>query len=303
MYLATDLHGHSRFSDGTAEPEDFMDARHRAGVHIVALTDHDIFAGVPQAAATAEAHGQLLIPAMEATSFIHFGQSNAEQLHILAYFPPRMLQDGSLFQTFLYRRGLHVQQRWRDFVLTFLDALPTSDYDALDPQRQLQTRPATDFPGLQRLIDLVTKKRPQIFKHLIRSHVRFWTEDKALFGWGPEELIDAIRADGGIDIVAHPARYRDKERLARVLLGASGIEVYTSRHRPAWAAYFRDLAERLGKLWTASSDDHQKGAYQRPGCGTPLVTVERLLDAPVPAHCLTPALTQPTESVVAMAPP
>ena len=179
MYLATDLHGHSRFSDGTAEPEDFVDARHQAGVPIVALTDHDIFAGVPQAAATAEAHGQLLIPAMEATSFIHFGQSEAEQLHILAYFPPRMLQNGALFQTFLYRRGVQVQQRWRDFVLTFLDALPTSDYDALDPQRQLQTRPATDFPGLQRLIDLVTKKRPQIFKHLIRSHVRFWTDDKA----------------------------------------------------------------------------------------------------------------------------
>ena len=112
MYLATDLHGHSRFSDGTAEPEDFVDARHQAGVHILALTDHDIFAGVPQAAATAEAHGQLLIPAMEATSFIHFGQSNAEQLHILAYFSPRMLQNGALFQTFLYRRGLQVQQRW-----------------------------------------------------------------------------------------------------------------------------------------------------------------------------------------------
>ena len=77
-------------------------------------------------------------------------------------------------------------------------------------------------------------------------------------------------------MVAHPARYRDKERLARVLLGATGVEVYTSRHRAEWAARFRAFAEQYGKLWTASTDDHQKGAYAPPPHGMPLSHVERL---------------------------
>jgi hypothetical protein len=72
-------------------------------------------------------------------------------------------------------------------------------------------------------------------------------------------------------------------RRARVLLGASGVEVYTSRHRPDWSARFRELAERHGKLWTASVDDHGKGAYTPPPCGTPPWVVERLIDEPLPS--------------------
>ena len=146
--------------------------------------------------------------------------------------------------------------------------------------------PPARFPGLQQLILRITEKRPQVFRHFIRCHVRFWTEDRELFGWSPEDLIDAIRGDGGIDIVAHAARYRDKERLARVLLGASGVEVYTSRHRPDWAARFRAFAEQHGKLWTASTDDHQRGAYAPPPCRTPAWVMERLLGEALPAACL-----------------
>lgn len=281
-YVATDLHGHSRFSDGTAEPEELVAARVERGVRVLALSDHDVLAGVPAAARAAEQAGALLIPAMEATSFVGFGTPEAEQFHVLCYFPPRMLRDGSLFRTALYRRGLRVQAAFRAFILGWLDDLHADDRAALDPDGGLAREPAERFPGLQRLIDRVVSRRPQVFKHFIRSHVRFWQDDRELFGWPPEELIDCIRADGGTDVVAHPARYRDKDRLSRVLLGASGVEAYTSRHRLEWSARFRAFAEQHGKLWTASTDDHQKGPYQPPPCGTPLSTVERLIDEPLP---------------------
>jgi hypothetical protein len=282
-YVATDLHGHSRFSDGTAEPEELVAARAGRGVRVLALSDHDVLAGVEAAARAAARAGVLLIPAMEATSFVGFGTPEAEQFHVLCYFPPRMLRECSLFHTALYRRGLRVQAAFRAFILGWLDELHAEDRAALDPDGSLAREPAERFPGLQRLIDRVVARRPQVFKHFIRSHVRFWQDDRELFGWSPEDLIDCIRADGGVDIVAHPARYRDKERLSRVLLGASGVEVYTSRHRPEWSARFRAFAEQHGKLWTASTDDHQKQPYQPPPCGTPLRTVERLIDEPLAA--------------------
>ena len=66
---------------------------------MIAVSDHDTFAGVPRAAEAARALGITLVPAMEVTSFIHFGTPRAEQIHILAYFPPERALDGSLGKT------------------------------------------------------------------------------------------------------------------------------------------------------------------------------------------------------------
>lgn len=277
MSVATDLHGHTYFSDATASPEEFVAARAACDLRVIAISDHDVFAGVRRGSQAARAAGLCLVPAMETTSFVGFGTSAAEQFHILAYFPPSYLEDGRLERTFLYRRGLRVQARFRAFILEWIFGLHDDDRLALDPDGSLATTPAESFPGLQQVILRILEKRQQVFRHFIRTHVRFWTEERELFGWSPEELCDVIRADGGIDIVAHAARYRDKERLARVLLGASGVEVYTSRHRPEWAARFRSFAEQHGKLWTASTDDHQRGVYSPPPCGTPDWVVSRLL--------------------------
>jgi len=66
-------------------------------------------------------------------------------------------------------------------------------------------------------------------------------------------MIEAIRADGATDVVAHPVRYKDKERLDEILAYATGVEVYTSRHNEKVAAKFRAYAETNKKHWTASS--------------------------------------------------
>lgn len=283
--LATDLHGHSRFSDARVTPEEYVAAR--AALRLIALSDHDVMAGVRRAAAATQAlGGPLLLPALEATSFLAFGQSQAEQFHVLAYYPAATLTAtgaAALEERALYRRGLLVQARWRAFVLTWLDEQAADARAALDPAGELARLAAAEFPGLITLVERILSRCRDVYAPFIRHHVRFWTEDRELFGWTPEELIDAIRADGAIDVVAHPARYRDKERLAQVLLGASGVEAYTSRHRPEWAERFRAFAEAHGKLWTASTDDHQVKPYQPPPARTPRATAERLYGASLPA--------------------
>jgi hypothetical protein len=116
-----------------------------------------------------------------------------------------------------------------------------------------------------------------VYQRFIEHHVRFWEEDRELFSWTPEQAIDLIRADGALDVVAHPVRVRDKARMLEVLGHASGLEVYTSRHKASIAEEFRHYAEAKGKHWTASSDDHGHTTYIRPPHGTPRRTVERLL--------------------------
>jgi hypothetical protein len=276
-HVRTDLHGHTLYSDGRQTPEAFVQTRVAHGFGTIAVSDHDTFAAVPAAAVAARAAGLTLVPAMEVTAFLHFGTARAEQLHVLAYFPPRLLEDGALGRTGLGARAVQVTRRWREFVLAWLASLPIEERWYVDPGAKLQELDGTAFPALQTFLDLVHQRNARVYEAFIRHHVRFWNDDAALFGWTPEQAIEQIRGDGGVDIVAHPVRIRDQARLDQVLAHASGHEVYTSRHKPEVAAAFLARAEAHGKLWTASSDDHQHAPYLPPAAGTPRRTVERLL--------------------------
>ena len=170
--------------------------------------------------------------------------------------------------------------------------LPAQDREALDPNGELARLPPPVFPALQSTILRITNRsgegpgtalteeqRVQLFELFREHHISFWSSKGAnedLFGWTPEELIEVIRDDGAVDVVAHPTRYRDKDRTQRVLDEARGIEVYTSRHKAEVAAAYREYAESKRKYWTSSSDDHQNAKYTRPPCGTPLRTLERI---------------------------
>jgi hypothetical protein len=250
--VATDLHGHTLYSDGRATPEAFVQFRAGLGLEVIAVSDHDTFAAVPAASIAAAAAGVTLVPAMEVTSFIHFGTPRAEQIHILAYFPPSVMADGGLGRTALGTRAVACNRAWKRFVIDWLEQLPIEESWFLDPDRALRAIDGTAFPALQSLLELIMARNPRVYDGFRRHHVAFWDHDAELFGWTPEQAIELIRGDGGLDIVAHPVRVRDKARMDRVLDHASGWEVYTSRHRHNIAAEFRALAEDRGKHWSAS---------------------------------------------------
>src|SRR5438445_1996683 len=102
MFVATDLHGHTHYSDGRATPEEYIDFRRELGMRVIAIADHDVFGGVRRGAVAASRAGMVLVPAAEITSFFHFGTREAEQVHVLAYFSPDMLAGQRLEQSFLF---------------------------------------------------------------------------------------------------------------------------------------------------------------------------------------------------------
>lgn len=279
MFVATDLHGHTYHSDGRATPDEYVEFRRSLGMKAISIADHDVLAGVRQGAIAAERAGMLFIPALEVTAHINYGESNEEQFHVLAYYPHDVVEGFQLEHKRLYQRGLLVQARWKELVLEWMRGLPAEDRDALDPEGELEKLPPPMFPALQSMILRIIERRRELFESFRDHHQLFWSSkgpNKDLFGWTPEEVIEVIGADGATDVVAHPTRYRDKDRTMKVIELARGIEVYTSRHKAEVAAMFRELAESKRKYWTSSSDDHQNARYIRPPCGTPLRTLERI---------------------------
>ena len=76
-----DLQAHSTRSDGSLEPEAVVAAAARAGVRLLALTDHDTVDGVEEALHAGAEHRIQVVPATEisAVEGIH------EDLHVLGY--------------------------------------------------------------------------------------------------------------------------------------------------------------------------------------------------------------------------
>jgi 3',5'-nucleoside bisphosphate phosphatase len=284
MYITSDLHGHTVYSDGRHTPEEYVEQRRAAKILVMAISDHDVLTGVIRGAAAAARARLWFVPAVEVTAFLHHGTPQAEQFHILAYYPPSYATTPRLRHTAMYQRGLRVQQRWREFVLAWLQKLAPEDRAAIDPNEALSRLSPPDFPALQPVFDLLMTRHRAMFQPFFDHNRHFWEDDPELFGWQPEEAIDAIRADGAIDVVAHPARYRDQERTRAAVEYASGVELYTSREESSPG--YRQVAESRKMLWTASSDDHQMRAYQSPLVSTPIGTLERLLRRTLPIELL-----------------
>lgn len=287
MFVDTDLHGHTYFSDGRATPEEYVEFRRQLGMKATAICDHDVLGGVRRGAAAAAQAGMLFIPGLEVTAFLHHGTERAEQFHVLAYYPASLLDDFQLESTLFFRRGMRVQEQWRAFVLQWLSEQAPEHREVLGVA-ELERLPGPLFPALQSMILRILERCNVLFAPFRDHHATFWEgeENKELFAWTPEEAIDAIRGDGAVDIVAHPTRYRDRARTDQVLEYARGHEVYTSRHKPEVAEHYRKLAEEKRKFWTSSSDDHQNAAYARPPCGTPVRTLERICHKAMPVSMI-----------------
>lgn len=60
-----DLHCHSHCSDGELSPQALVARAAARGVRVLALSDHDSLAGLPEAQAAAREHGLTLVPAVE----------------------------------------------------------------------------------------------------------------------------------------------------------------------------------------------------------------------------------------------
>lgn len=60
-----ELHSHSIHSDGFLSPSALVERAHRNGVKVLALTDHDTMAGIPEAMSAARKFGIRIIPGVE----------------------------------------------------------------------------------------------------------------------------------------------------------------------------------------------------------------------------------------------
>ncbi len=251
-----------------------MRAAAAAGLGVVALTDHDTFAGWDEAARAAEETGTALVRGVEISCV-----DARVSVHLLGYLPDPTLPE--LVAELDRARTSRDARMERMVARMAADGIPVTMDDV---------RAQTDGPG-------TTLGRPHLADALVAHGLAAdrTAAFRAFLGRGSgyyvgHYAVDAgyavrlVRAAGGVPVMAHPfAEARGRvvadsvvERLAA--LGLAALEADHPDHTPEQAAHARDLAAGLGLLVTGSSDFHGAGKPNRIGeCTTPPAVLEALL--------------------------
>lgn len=258
-----DLQSHSTRSDGTLAPEDVVQTAAKAGVELLALTDHDTIAGVSNAIAAGRREGVKVVPAIEISAVDLDGAPR--ELHILGY-----LVDHES-DPFVARLEQFLADRERR-TLRMRDALVSLGLQ-LD-EAEIEQRIAEDRPiGRPHLAEAVLRcdaneERMEAegiddIGSLIRAYL---IEGKPAFRMRETptiaEAIDAIHAAGGVAIWAHPFwDVTDAEEALGMVdrfgeLGIDGVEAFYVTHTEEQTRLLFERCEQRSMLSTGSADFH-----------------------------------------------
>jgi len=251
-----DLHTHTLRSDGVLEPRVLVEAVAAAGVGLLAITDHDDLSAYRELTAPGAGPlpaGLTLLPGVE--------------INCLTASVPR------LWESELHVLGLGVdpaddrfeatlagqRSRRRERFARTLDRLrelgmPVDDLAAeLDPAATA----SLGRPTVARLLQAkghVTSVEDGFTRYLGRGRPAYVPRE----GIGPHEAIDAIRAAGGLPVLAHFSEARALIAIVRELRdrGLGGLEVYYRTFDQGVVASVRRVATELGLVPTGGSDYH-----------------------------------------------
>jgi hypothetical protein len=245
-----DLHLHTTHSDGSLPPAEVLALAHKAGVRALAITDHDITTGIPEALAAGAALGIEVIAGVEISS--RYGDN---ELHILGYFLD--WQDPTLNARLA---GLRASRHTRNpQIIERLRALGVDiTYDEV---KELAGTESVGRPHIARVLmqkGYVQSAREAFDRFLAHGKPAYVPRELP----DPPEAIAWIRAAKGVPVLAHPFwTGQEGEELFRLCEklkadGLGGVEVHYSTHNPKQTAELRDIAERLDLLVTGGSDFH-----------------------------------------------
>ena len=251
--MRIDLHTHSTASDGTESPAEVVAQAARAGLDVVALTDHDTTSGWDEAADAARDHGVALVRGTEISA-----RSTGLSVHVLSY-----LHDPShegLAQELQRARDARTSRARR------IVALLHGDFGLTWDEVEEHVEPGAVI-GRPHIADaLVTKgivpDRNAAFAELLHHASKYYVKHYA------PEVLDAVmllREAGGVAVFAHPGADRrgrvvsDAVIDAMVASGLQGLEVAHRDHSPEQRTRLTAIAARHGIFTTGSSDYHGTG--------------------------------------------
>ena len=300
-----DLHCHTKASDGGLSPTEVVTRAYNRGINYLAITDHDLVAGVAEAVTAAQEGNARLL------------QDNPPDLRETFLDNPH-----TLLQVTLGGKELGVESVSRPVAERLLTVIPGVEFSTTWREEQIHVVGLFVDINHPQLVDLVQKLkiarteravaigkklerlgfvRPYErcceeaqegatitrgnFAHLIFADGKAKNVDDAFHKylrrgqpayvktvWGSiEETIAVIKAAGGVAILAHPRRYHiSNHRLRRLIgefkaWGGESIEVSSCQQSEADRTYLTELCQQFEMYASLGSDFHHDNYYRDLG--------------------------------------
>jgi 3',5'-nucleoside bisphosphate phosphatase len=245
-----DLHLHTTYSDGSLPPTEVLGLAQKAGVSALAITDHDIVDGIPEAIEAGAHLGIEVIPGIEISS--RYGES---ELHMLGYFLD--WKDSELSSRLAELRASRHRRNPR-----IIEKLNELGLDlTYEEVKALAGTESVGRPHIARVLmakGYVRSAKEAFDRYLAEGAAAYVPRDLP----EPAEAIAWIRTARGIPVLAHPTWVKESAEGLFGLCdklkaeGLGGIEVHYSTHKPQQTSQFLQIARRLDLLVTGGSDFH-----------------------------------------------
>ncbi len=245
-----DLHCHSLASDGTLSPADLVARAAARGIQLLALTDHDTVAGLPEAMELANDLGIKMVSGIELSCLWR-----RQTIHVLGY--------GFSMESLEFQQAIEQQQGVR-LERASLIANRLVKLGLPDLLEAAISNSESGVPGrphfAQAMLDL----------NLVASHAEAF---KKYLGAGKagdvknswpslDTVTQWIVGAGGQAVIAHPRKYNMTLTRLRELIedfkqaGGAGIEVIVAGQKQGDTGLLADLCQRYEMLASLGSDFH-----------------------------------------------
>ncbi len=245
--LITELHCHTRASDGTLTPSELVELAANRNIRVLSITDHDTVAAHDEASEACQRYRIQFIRGIEVSSLADQGE-----VHVLGYGVKPT--DSRTIERILALRDARDGRAKAMVAKLHALGIPVS-YD------RIKTLAGDAMVGRPHVAKALLEggwvaARQEAFDHYL-------AEGKPAFvphqGLTPAEAIELIHTAHGIAVVAHPALFAgDPDRLLASLLphGLDGVEVYYPMHTSEQVAHYAAFAKTHGLIATGGSDFH-----------------------------------------------
>jgi 3',5'-nucleoside bisphosphate phosphatase len=246
-----DLHTHTVHSDGTFTPRELIALAAERELDVIAVTDHDSIDGIEEASAAGSEFGVHVVPGIELSTV-----RDGEGVHVLCYFMdpahPALSAELHRLRQERFSRGERMVARLQElgYPITF------------ERVREIARGGNIVRPHVARALveaGVIPSVKDAFTEEFIGAGGRAYLEKHALHPFGAIELVHAA---GGVCVLAHPGTYREVSPVPREAIeqlaanGLDGVEASHPEHSPEMEVRYIELAERLGLIWTGSSDCH-----------------------------------------------
>lgn len=266
-----DLHTHSTASDGTFTASEVVEHANDIGLKAISLTDHDTVGGVAEAIRTGERLGLKVIPGIEMGS-----DSDGKDIHVLGYFID--YRDEKLLSIL---EELKIQRLSRAEEMCFKLAqakmnVSVDDALALAPGGVLTRAHIARAVVNKGYADSVNK----VFERYLGNGKSCFVPK---YNLSVEDVIDTIKAAGGLPVLAHPKLSGVDNRIESLVgTGLCGIEVYCLDHTKADVKRYLRITDHFSLVATGGSDCHgprTPGRFSMGDCGVSEDRVRALIAA------------------------